>query len=72
MADGAAPLAETHILDYSGDLYGKRVKVTLLYFIRDEMKFSSLDDLKKQIDADIAAVRMNAAKENVRQAAGKD
>ena len=39
---------------------------------RDEMKFSSLDDLKKQIDADIAAVRMNAAKENVRQAAGKD
>lgn len=72
VADGAAPLAETHILDYSGDLYGKRVKVTLLYFIRDEMKFESLEDLKKQIDADIASVRKRSAKENVRQVAGKD
>lgn len=72
VADGAAPLAETHILDYSGELYGKKVKVTLLYFIRDEMKFASLEDLKKQIDADIASVRRRSAKETVRHAAGKD
>lgn len=54
------PLAETHILDYSGDLYGRKIKVTLDGFIRDEMKFSSLEELKKQIGADIALVKSKA------------
>ena len=47
------PLAETHIIGYSGDLYGKSVDVSFESFIRPETKFGSLDELKAQISADI-------------------
>lgn len=50
---GGAPLAETHICGFSGDLYGKLLRVSLTDFIRPEMKFSSLDELREQIDSDI-------------------
>lgn len=43
------PVSETWILDYSGDLYGKLVDIRLLAFIREERKFSSIDELKRQI-----------------------
>ena len=46
-------ISETFIKDFSGDLYGKEVKIIPLQFIREEMKFSSLDELKKQIQKDI-------------------
>lgn len=51
------PLAETHILGFEGDLYGKKITVEFLEFIRPEMKFASLDELKAQIRADIKKVR---------------
>ncbi|MBR6070192.1 MAG: bifunctional riboflavin kinase/FAD synthetase [Ruminococcus sp.] len=51
------PLAETHIIGYSGDLYGKSVDVRFRGFIRPEMKFGSLDELKAQIAADIMRAR---------------
>lgn len=51
------PLAETHILDFSGDLYGRDIEVEFCKFIRLEMKFSSVDALKNQISRDIAEVR---------------
>ena len=51
------PLAETHILDFSGNLYGKEIEVRFNKFIRDEKKFSSLDELKIQIKKDIEYVR---------------
>ncbi len=44
--------AETHIIDYSGDLYGKRLTVFFKRFIRREKKFHSVDELKKQIETD--------------------
>lgn len=47
------PLAETHIIGYSGDLYGKTVDVSFRSFIRPEKRFGSLDELKAQITADI-------------------
>ncbi len=47
------PLAETHIIGYSGDLYGKNADVCFKRFIRPEMKFASLDELKAQIKKDI-------------------
>ncbi len=53
-----SPLAETHILGFSGDLYGKELDVELTGFIRHEKKFSSLDELKKQILNDISAVNI--------------
>ena len=49
---------ETHILDFNGDIYGKDVKVTFKYFIRDEIKFASVDDLKAQMTKDKNTARM--------------
>ncbi|MBR2714922.1 MAG: bifunctional riboflavin kinase/FAD synthetase [Ruminococcus sp.] len=47
------PVCETHILDYNGeDLYGETVKTVLRKFIREERKFSNIDELKAQIERD--------------------
>jgi riboflavin kinase/FMN adenylyltransferase len=48
---------EVHLFDYSGDLYGRHLRVALLGFIRPEMKFSGLDALKAQIAADSDTAR---------------
>ena len=50
---GGAPLAETYIYGFSGDLYGSPLQVRLKCFIRPEMRFGSVDELKRQINADI-------------------
>ena len=50
---GGAPLAETYISGFSGDLYGKTVQVVLLDFIRPEKRFSDLDEPKQQIRRDV-------------------
>ncbi len=44
---------ETHIFDFCGDLYGQTVTVELLEFLRPEKKFSTLEELKQQVDSDI-------------------
>ena len=54
--DGRAHL-EVHLLDYAGDLYGKRLSVAFHHKLRDEQRFASLEELKTAIDADIAAAR---------------
>ena len=43
---------ETHILNCEGDFYGRDLTVRFYGFLRDEKKFSSLDELKKQIKED--------------------
>ncbi|WP_374368954.1 bifunctional riboflavin kinase/FAD synthetase [Dongia sp.] len=48
---------EVHLFDFSGDLYGKHLRVALIDFIRPEMKFNGLDALKAQIAADSADAR---------------
>ncbi|MEK2690694.1 bifunctional riboflavin kinase/FAD synthetase [Bdellovibrio sp. GT3] len=48
---------ESHIFDMDAQLYGVEVEVELLYFLRDEMKFSGIDSLKQQIFSDMAAAR---------------
>lgn len=48
---------ESHILDFSQDLYGKNIRVDLLKYQRGEQKFSSLKALTAQIDADKEAAR---------------
>ena len=53
IAGERSPLAETHILGYSGDLYGTYLEIRIRRFIRSERKFSSLDELKAQITEDI-------------------
>lgn len=48
----SAPLAETHILGFDGNLYGEIMNVSLLDFIRSERKFSDINSLKAQLDRD--------------------
>lgn len=46
-------LAETYIPSFNEDLYGKTITVEFMKFIRDEMKFDSIEELKTQIFKDI-------------------
>ncbi len=48
---------EIHLLDFSGNLYGRELTVTLHRFIRPERRFDSPEALKKQIALDIKSVR---------------
>ncbi|MBI4668670.1 MAG: hypothetical protein HY747_05725 [Elusimicrobia bacterium] len=52
----AAPCVEAHILDFHGDLYGKDISLELIREIRREKKFSSLNELRRQIARDIKRV----------------
>jgi riboflavin kinase/FMN adenylyltransferase len=45
---------ETFVLNWSGDLYGDVVRVRFLHRLREEKKFSSIDELKFQIERDAA------------------
>lgn len=55
--DGIHRTIETHILDFSGDLYGREVAVHFLRRLRDEVKFQNADELKKHIWADVEEAR---------------
>lgn len=48
---------ETYLLDFQGELYGKKLTVQLLHYERPERKFDSTEALKKQLDLDLAAAR---------------
>lgn len=51
---GKELLLETHVIGFSGDLYGRRLCVTLEEKLRDEKRFSSISDLKEQLQRDYA------------------
>ena len=44
--------AETYIIDYSGDLYGKEIRIFFLGYLREEKRFSSQKELIMQINVD--------------------
>lgn len=50
--NGSNQTVEVHLLDWSGDLYGQTLTVSLQEFLRSEQKFASLDALKAQIQLD--------------------
>ena len=54
---GDSLLLETHLFDFSGDLYGQTLRVALIEYLRPERKFDGLDALKAQIDEDSATAR---------------
>ncbi len=51
--DRSAPSYEVHLLDFYEDIYHETVEVELIEFIREEKKFTGIDELKKQILEDI-------------------
>ena len=48
---------EVHLLDFSGDIYGKSVSVELVRRLRGEQHFENIDALRSQIEKDVARVR---------------
>ena len=55
--DNGAPLLEVFLFDFDGDLYGKTLDAAFIGFIRDELKFDSVQDLVKQMDDDSARAK---------------
>lgn len=49
----AEPSVETFVLNWAGDLYGDVVRVRFLHRLRDERKFSGIEELKAQIEKDV-------------------
>ena len=52
--DGHQVRAESWLLDFDGDLYGKHVTLLFHHFLRSEQKFADLEELKQQIHQDAA------------------
>ncbi len=53
---------EVHILDFDQDIYNTRIRVNMVERLRDEIKFSSIDDLSEQIENDIKIAKDILAK----------
>lgn len=61
----ARPLVEAHLLDFDQDIYDQKIEVKFFEQLRDEKKFSSVDELKNQInkDIDLAKIMISARNE---------
>jgi riboflavin kinase/FMN adenylyltransferase len=57
VGDLVKPVLEVHLLDFDEQLYGQRIQVEFKDKVREEAKFSSLDDMVKEIHNDIAVAR---------------
>lgn len=55
--DGLHVSYEVHLLDFHENLYNEELTVEVCFYIRQEMKFSNLNELKGQIYKDVAQVR---------------
>jgi riboflavin kinase / FMN adenylyltransferase len=59
--DNGAPLLEIFLFDFKDDLYGERLDVAFIGFIREELKFDSVDALIRQMDDDSRKAREQLA-----------
>ncbi len=57
VGDLVKPVLEVHMLDWSGDIYGQRIAVEFKHKLRDEQKFTTLDELVINIKNDIETAR---------------
>jgi riboflavin kinase/FMN adenylyltransferase len=55
--DKKTPNLEAHILDFDRELYGQELKLEFVQYLREELKFNSVDALLEQIRADITQTR---------------
>jgi riboflavin kinase/FMN adenylyltransferase len=56
-AEADTSLLEAHLLDFEGDLYDERAQVRFVARLRDELRFDSVDDLVRQMAADVDRAR---------------
>ena len=61
------PSVETYVMNWDGDLYGDVVRVRFLHRLRDERKFAGVDELKTQIDRDVARAERYFTRRGVRR-----
>lgn len=59
--DNGAPLLEVFLFDFQGDLYGAELDVAFISFIRDELKFDSVEALVTRMNEDSARARADLA-----------
>jgi riboflavin kinase/FMN adenylyltransferase len=52
-----APLLEAFLFDFSGDLYGRAIDVAFIGWIREEMKFATVEELVSHMEKDSAQAR---------------
>jgi riboflavin kinase/FMN adenylyltransferase len=62
MIEPPLELLEPYFFDFSGDLYGQRIEVALIDYLRPEWRFDDLDALKAQIARDCDAARVALAR----------
>ncbi|MBX2846401.1 MAG: bifunctional riboflavin kinase/FAD synthetase [Saprospiraceae bacterium] len=62
--DGKSKTIEAHILDYEGNLYGKKLVITFACFVRSERQFSNSEELINQLNTDEKNVRKTFSVEN--------
>lgn len=62
----AEPSVETYVMNWEGDLYGDAVRVRFLHSLRDERKFGSVDELKRQIESDVSRAQSYFERNGVR------
>ena len=61
---------EAHLVGYSGDLYGRRLRVEFVDWVREQMKFNGIDALKTQLSRDIELVAARFTEDPARELAG--
>ena len=54
---GTYPVLEPHIFDFSGDLYGQRIRVAFIEYIRPETHYDTIEEMTKQIENDCDVAR---------------
>jgi riboflavin kinase/FMN adenylyltransferase len=57
-------MVEVHVLDFDGDLYGKEIGVEFVDKIRDQQKFTDVNELIVQMDRDVAQARLTLARDH--------
>lgn len=65
VCDESGILVESHLFDFSDDIYGEKITVELMDFIRPEQRFASLAELSIGIEKDIQSIKAYFLENNI-------